>query len=238
MSEYYIASCMFTAQFPELSLKIQDYIASKPDIEIVRCCIPNYRVEANTNRIPESNAQNAWKQLPVSRVFQPGDTVISVCHNCTNIVEEWRGVPVISLWEMIDRDPLFPFPDYRGMEVTVQDCWRTRERRKEQDALRSLLRKMNIRYIENDRNHENTDFCGSTLYREQPAKNSTLAPRHYVEQAQGKFTAHTPEEQTAIMQDYCRRYQTDTVVCYCHYCLEGLLQGNKNGRHIADLLFK
>ena len=131
---------------------------------------------------------------------------------------------------MIDRDPLFPFPDYRGLEVTVQDCWRTRERRKEQDAVRSLLRKMNIRYMENDRNHENTDFCGSTLYREQPAKNSTLAPRHYVEQARGKFTAHTLEEQTAIMQDYCRRYQTDTVVCYCHYCLEGLLQGSQKPR--------
>ena len=110
MSRYYIASCMFTAQFPEISLLIQKYINSKPDIEIVRCCIPDYRVEHNTERITKSNVQSAWKQLPVSNVFQPEDTVISVCHNCTNIVEEWRGAKVISLWEMIDRDPLFPFP--------------------------------------------------------------------------------------------------------------------------------
>lgn len=238
MSCYYIASCMFTAQFPEISLLIQNYIKSKPDIKIVRCCIPDYRVEHNTERITKSNVQSAWRQLPVSNVFQPEDTVISVCHNCTNIVEEWRGAKVISLWEMIDCDPLFPFPDYNGLEVTVQDCWRTRERRNEQNAVRSLLRKMNTKYIEADKNHEQTDFCGSTLYREQPAKNSKLAPRHYVEQARGKFINHTREEQLAIMQDYCRQYQTDMVVCYCHYCLEGLLQGNVNGQHIAGLLFK
>lgn len=115
MTDYYIASCMFTAQFPELSLKIQNYIKSKPEVKLVRCCIPDYRVEYNTNRIANPEVQDAWKQLPVSEVFQPGDTVISVCHNCTNIVEEWRaGVTAVSLWEFIDRDPSF-----------VSRLWRT-----------------------------------------------------------------------------------------------------------------
>lgn len=96
---------------------------------------------------------------------------------------------------------------------------------------------MNIRYVEAEKNHEKTDFCGSTLYRAQPAKNPKFAPKHYIEPAQGKFQDHTPEEQSAIMQDHCRQYKTDTVVCCCHYCLEGLLQGGVNGLHIADLLF-
>lgn len=209
MSGYYIASCMFTAQFPEISMRMQNYIRSKSDIEIVRCCIPGYRVEHNTERIAGDDVRNAWKELPVSQVFQPEDRVISVCHNCTNIVEEWRGAKVLSLWEMIDQDPSFQFPDYGGMEVTVQDCWRTRERRSEQDAVRSLLTKMNIRYVEAEKHHGETDFCGSTLYREQPA----------------------------IMEDYCRQFHTDMVVCYCHYCLEGLIQGKVNGRHIGELLF-
>lgn len=39
------------------------------------------------------------------------------------------------------------------------------------------------------------------------------------------------------MKEYCKRYKTDTVVCYCHYCLEGLLAGVKNGIHLAELLF-
>lgn len=238
MSKYYIASCMFTAKLPTISLKIQDYINTKPDIKLVRCCIPNYKVNFNTNRISNSIVQNAWMQLPVSATFQPNDTVISVCHNCTNIVDEWRGAKVLSLWEMIDQDPSFSFPNYNGLEVTVQDCWRTRERREEQDAVRGLLRKMNIRYVEARKNHEETDFCGSTLYREQPEKNSKLAPKHYVEEAAGKFITHSTEDQIKIMKTYCGQYRTNTVVCYCHYCLEGLLQGNIDGRHIAELLFQ
>lgn len=152
MAYYYVASCMFTANFPKTSFMIQNYIKSKSDIKIVRCCIPNYKVEYNTRRISECAVQNEWKQLPVSKVFQPGDTVISVCHNCTNIVEEWRvGTKAISLWEVIDHDPVFPFPDYNGLEVTIQDCWRTRERRSEQEAVRSILRKMNIKFVETKR---------------------------------------------------------------------------------------
>lgn len=238
MANYYVASCLFTARFPETSLRIQNYIRTKPDIKTVRCCIPNFKVDFNTNRIPSPSVRQAWEQLPVSEVFQSDDTVISVCHNCTNIVEEWRaGTKAVSLWEIIDRDPSFVFPDYDGMEVTVQDCWRTRERRSEQDAVRSLLEKMNIRFVEARQNHAETEFCGSTLYREQPVKNARLAPKHYVEQAQGKFLPHTPEEQAVIMQDYCRQFKTDAVVCYCHYCLEGLQQGGVNGLHIANLLF-
>ena len=126
MANYYVASCLFTARFPETSLRIQNYIRTKPDIKTVRCCIPNFKVEHNTNRIPSPSVRQVWEQLPVSEVFQSDDTVISVCHNCTNIVEEWRaGTKAVSLWEIIDRDPSFVFPDYDGLEVTVQDCWRT-----------------------------------------------------------------------------------------------------------------
>ena len=238
VKKYYIASCLFTARFPETSLKIQNYIRTKSDIDIVRCCIPNYKVQFNTERIPENKTQNAWQNLPVTADFQPKDTVYSVCHNCTNIVSEcYPDVNVVSLWELIDDDDKFVYPDYSGLKVTLQDCWRTRERKKEQNAVRSLLRKMNIEYIEIAENRMNTNFCGSTLYRSQPAKNPKYAPKHYIEQAKGKFLPHTPAEQIAIMQKYCKQYTTKTVVCYCHYCLEGLLQGNVDGRHIADLLF-
>lgn len=39
------------------------------------------------------------------------------------------------------------------------------------------------------------------------------------------------------MKEYCSHYQTETVICYCHYCLEGLPQGGADGRHIAQLIF-
>lgn len=177
-------------------------------------------------------------QCRKQRIFSPGMR----CGHCAttariSLRNPSPGVAVHSLWELIDQDADFLFPDYHGMQVTVQDCWRSRERMEEQDAVRSLLHKMNIAYVEAREHHADTDFCGATLYRPQVARNPKLAPKHYVEGAVGKFQPHTPEEQEAIMQEYCRQFTTKTVVCYCHYCLEGLQMGQADGWHIAELLF-
>lgn len=217
---------------------MQEYVSSKSEIELVRCCIPNFRTKENTDRIKDEIARTGWSRLPQSASFSSEDTIYSICPNCTNILsEQYEGIRTISLWEFIDQDKDFVFPDYHGIKATIQDCWRTREQRAEQDAVRSLLAKMNIDVVELTDNYEKTEFCGSTLYREQPAKNALYAPKHYVEQAAGKFQPHSEEEQIRIMKEYCSRYTTDIVVCYCHYCLEGLIQGGVDGRHIAHLLF-
>lgn len=237
MSSYYIASCLFTARYPDVSLAIQNYIRSRGDIRMVRCCIPNFKATSSENRIMAGGARSSWLELPYSADLKPGDTVYSLCHNCTNIVDEQNeGVHALSLWELVDGDPAFIYPDYSGLRVTLQDCWRTRDRRGEQEAVRSILRKMNIEFLEAREHHESTDFCGSTLYREQRVQNALYAPKHYVEQAAGKFLPHTEEEQLAIMRDYCDQFTTDTVVCYCHYCLEGLIQGGVDGRHLSHML--
>ena len=237
-SEYYIASCVFTSQFPELSLRIQDYIRQRWGFQVVRCCVPKYKLQEFTDRMPEGKLRNAWSDLQDSGCFESGDTVYSLCHNCNNIIEEMHpGVSVHSLWELIDRDESFCFSDYSGLTVTVQDCWRAKDRIGEQNAVRSLLRKMNIQYVEAPEHHDSTEFCGMSLYRPQPPRNPKLAPKHYVEQAAGKFIPHSQEEQVQLMQDYCRQFKTKTVICYCHYCLEGLLAGSVDGKHIAQLLF-
>lgn len=160
---YYIAGCVFTAKYPQLSKKIQDYVASSSD---------------------------------------------------------------------------FSFPDYSGLLVTIQDCWRMRDRSATHDAVRSILSKMNIEYVEIPMNREKADFCGTFLYRPQVERNPKLAPKHYKEHIDGLFLPHTEEEQIRLMQEYCKQYETDMVVCYCHYCLEGLLAGGVNGKHIAELLFE
>lgn len=235
---YYIASCVFTSKYPELSKKIQDYVATKTGIHIVRCCVPGWKKQIYEEKMPEGELAERWKNLPQSQVFVPEDEVWSLCPNCMNISEEWRGIKAVhSLWELIDQDDDFSFPDYSGMRVTVQDCWRMKERTSTHEAVRSILSKMNIEYIENPMNRENADFCGSSLYRPQVVRNPKLAPKHYRDGAEGLFVPHTEEEQIQIMQDYCKHYKTDMVVCYCHYCLEGLLQGGVDGKHIAELLF-
>lgn len=51
--DYYIASCMFTAKYPELSSKIQDYVASLGKMQTVRCCVPGWKEKLYEEKMPE-----------------------------------------------------------------------------------------------------------------------------------------------------------------------------------------
>ena len=238
MAEYYIASCVFTSQFPELSRRIQDYVRDRFGFTVVRCCVPKYKLREFEEKMPEGSFRECWSSLPDSGLFSEGDRVYSLCHNCNNIIEEMHpGVRVRSLWELIDSDPAFSFPDYHGLKAYVQDCWRSRDRKDEQDAVRHLLGKMGIEVMEIAESRGQTSFCGASLYRAQPPRNPKLAPKHYVEGAAGKFIPHSPEEQMVIMREYCRQFGHDKTVCYCHYCYEGLQIGGADASHLAQLLF-
>lgn len=236
---YYIASCVFTAKYPELSSRIQEYVELSSNLSIVRCCVPGWKKQIYEDKMPEGIFSENWKKIPQSQAFESEDAIWSLCPNCMNITEEWRNVKEVhSLWELIDSDKDFPFPDHSGMRVTLQDCWRMRDRNATHDAVRSLLTKMNIEYIEIPMNREKADFCGKSLYRPQVDRNPKLAPKHYKENIEGLFEEHSEEEQIQIMKEYCSQYKTEAVVCYCHYCLEGLLAGGVNGIHMAELLFQ
>lgn len=235
---YYIASCIFTSKFPELSRIIQAYIQERFQMPIVRCCVPNYKLEHFTEQMPK-DYQKDWSEMPDCADFQPGDMVYSLCHNCSAVIEETKpGVQVRSIWELILEDEDFSYPDYHGEEITIQDCWRSKERIEEQEAVRQILKKINFKIHELKENHEQTDFCGISLYQPAPPRNIKLAPKRFVENAQGKFLPHTEEEKEALMKDYCKQIETERIVAYCHYCLDGLLLGGADAIHLAHLLFQ
>lgn len=235
---FYIMGCVFTSKFPELSKTIQEYIHSKHHIQIVRCCVPNYKVQSFREQINTAYRQN-WDAIPACADFALGDTVYSICHNCTAILEETKPeVNIKSIWELILDDEDFVYPDYHGQTVTLQDCWRARDRAEEQDTVRKLLRKMNLNVRELPENRMDTEFCGVSLYRPAPQRNLEMAPNRFVKNAAGKFVSHTKEEQIALMQDYCKRFDGEKVVAYCHYCVEGLQLGGADVKHLASLLFE
>ncbi|MDE7169408.1 MAG: hypothetical protein K2N67_04350 [Mucispirillum sp.] len=234
---YYIASCVFSERHPKLSEKIIEYVSARHNIPIVRCCTPKYKLKEFENKMEEP-VKERWIGLPDTAKWQEGDIAYSICHNCCNIAEEYyKGVKALSLWELILSDKDFKYPDYSGMEAFIQDCWRSKERHSEQLAVRALLEKMNIKYDEIQENFGKANFCGNSLYRPQPSRNPALAPKYYKDGAVGLFEPHTYEEQIAVMKDYCRRFDNKDVICYCHYCLEGLETGRAEGFHIAQLLF-
>ncbi|MBQ8090192.1 MAG: hypothetical protein IJ233_05575 [Pyramidobacter sp.] len=234
---YYIASCVFTRAYPTLSFKIQNYVRARGGVEIVRCCVPKYKLNEFTEQMPPER-RDGWSELPDSADFQPDDTVWSLCHNCSAIIEEQKpGVNVRSLWKLILEDDDFAYPDMNGREMFVQDCWRARDRADEQAAVRGILRRMNVRVLELDERGEKTEFCGVSLLRPPPPRNLKMAPKRFVENAPGKFLPHSPEEQRRIMTEYAARFAGKEVADYCHYCHEGLLMGGAKAFHLAELLF-
>lgn len=72
---YYITSCVFTSRFPELSQRIQDYVTKRFGFEIVRCCVPSYKLSFFEERMPEGELRECWKALPDSGMFKEGDIV-------------------------------------------------------------------------------------------------------------------------------------------------------------------
>lgn len=237
-SDFYIASCVFTAKYPALSQKVQQYMKDTYHVQVVRCCTPKYKLAKYENLMPDTY-RDAWCSLPDSGAFEKDCKVYSICHNCTDILQETKPlVPVESIWEAILADQSFHYPDYHGKEMAVQDCWRSYDNRMEQEAVRQLLRKMNIQIVELPNNFEKADFCGTTLYAPCVTRNAVLAPHRFVENAAGKFVAHSEEEQRTLMQTYCRQLPTRDIVTYCHYCQTGLELGGANAVHLASLLFE
>lgn len=237
MQKFYVASCVFTEEYPALSFKIKNYVTEKFNLPVIRCCVANYKVKEFENRMPE-NIRADWRRIEHYRKFPAGSTMVSLCHNCAAIFEE-RHPEILrqSLWELILEDKNFKYPNYGGEKITVQDCWRQKENRAEQNAARELLRRMNFEIVELEENFEKTKFCGYSLYQPQPPRNPKLAPKRFFYGAQGLFQEHTQAEKETLMREYCAKISTEKVAAYCHYCVRGLKLGGKSAFHLAQLLF-
>lgn len=212
MSTIYYPSCKFTAFSPESSAEISRILAKRYGYVIAGCCR-----EAHTSMTAD-------------------DTAVTVCNTCAAICSEDSSAHVVSLWEILDADPDFPLPDFHGEAMTLQDCWRSCDRPGTQQAVRNLLKKMNVSVVEMKENRQNTRFCGATLYHPCPAPNARFAPNRFVQNAEGMFQPHTEEEIQALMEEHCAQITTDKVVCYCVPCTKGIRQGGKQGLHLLDMI--
>ncbi len=140
MRKVFLPGCKVCARFKPQSDKLKAYLEQKEGVQTVGCCKAFCSQAA------------------------PADTAVVICNNCAAIMEESSAVRQIEfVWNIIDNDPDFPFPDYHGERIIVQDCWRAHEKRYVQDAVRSLMRKMNIVPVELPNNYEKADFCGADL---------------------------------------------------------------------------
>ena len=209
----YLPSCNFTRTCPEASAKIKAFMARKSDVRVAGCCRPEQ------------------KKLTAE------DTVLAICQSCEAITREVSPqAKVLSLWEYAIKDADFPWPDFHGEEMTLQDCWRARNNPALLDAVRTCMERMNLRTVEMAENREHTTFDGVWLHQPVRPGNLAIAPNYFGE-IREKYAQPLPEEeQQARMREWAQQYTTERVAAYCNACLRGIRMGGARGVHLMELM--
>ncbi|AKN32625.1 hypothetical protein Ccar_17935 [Clostridium carboxidivorans P7] len=147
--------------------------------------------------------------------LESGTQVINTCAGCDRRYRElYNGISTKSLWEILAESNSFPFPDYKGMKMSIHDACPTRTEERVHSAIRELLKKMNIEIIEPKNTRTKAICCGDSFY-------GTLS----VELIKEKMKKRSDE------------IPCDNVVVYCVSCIKAMHIGGKKPHYIIDLLF-
>jgi len=192
MKKVYAPGCALIIYKPELGRKVLDFLNS--DLgnidEHLICC----RHEPNLDK---------------------GTQIINTCAGCDKRFRElYEGITTISLWEVLAESKTFPFPDYKGKEMSILDACPTRDQDRIHNAVRVLLKRMNIIVIEPEKTRTKGTCCGDSFY--------------------GVLPVEQVKEQ---MKKRAQEMPVEDVVVYCVSCSKSMYIGGKKPRYLVDLLF-
>jgi Fe-S oxidoreductase len=141
--------------------------------------------------------------------------ILNVCPGCNKrFGHNYDMTTTISLWEILAEADFFPFPDYKGMHMSIIDACPTRGEEKIHIAIRKLLTRMNILLVEPKNTGTRSTCCGDSFY--------GLIPVEKVKELMISRTSEMP---------------VDDVVVYCVSCIKSVYIGGKKPRYLVDLLF-
>lgn len=147
--------------------------------------------------------------------LENGTKIINTCAGCDRRYRElYDGISTVSLWEVLAESKTFPFPDYKGMEMSVLDACPTRSEERVHNAIRALLERMNIKVVEPEKTKKNGTCCGDSFY--------GILPVEQVKEQMKKRAFEMPVENVAV---------------YCVSCVKSMYIGGKKPKYIIDLLF-
>ncbi len=147
--------------------------------------------------------------------LDPDTCIVTPCSTCNNRYRTlYKDCTTQYLLETIARSTTFEFPDYGGVEMSIQDTCSGRTDDLYLSTIRTLLEKMNIRVVEAEKSGKKGKCCGQVFY--------------------GKLPLEKVENQMRLRAEEmpCR-----DVVVYCTSCIQGMALGGKRPRYILDLLF-
>jgi len=145
----------------------------------------------------------------------PETEIINVCPGCDKrFGNDYKDISTVSLWEILAGSDFFPFPDYKGQQMSILDACPTRDDTRVHKAIRAILHKMNIVLVEPKHTGTGSTCCGDSFY--------GLIAVEKVKVQMIKRTSEMPLED---------------VVVYCVSCVKSVFIGGKRPRYLIDLLF-
>lgn len=188
---YFNPGCALSIYKPEMENKIFKFLNENyGEIQLHKiCCHHNPQLEA-------------------------GSLIINVCAGCDRRFRSlYEGISTISLWEVLDGLSTFPYPDYKGLKMSVHDACPVREKPQVHQAVRNLLGKMNIDVVE-------TEFCGTRSI----CCGDDFYPKIPIEQVHQQ------------MKKRADSMPCNEVCVYCVSCIKSMYIGGKAPRYLIDLL--
>mgnify|MGYP002514278845 CR=1 FL=1 len=155
------------------------------------------------------------------------DVGLVLCQACRQQLQP--KIRVKTIWEYIDEDKDFIFPDYHHQKMYIQDCFRDKDHPEVHQAVRNLCKKMNIDLVEIKDNKENSTYCGTLHF---------TSSHPILEMHPDTKLSKLPEElQIQVMSDYCSQFSEDyPIIVDCNRCLRGIKMANKTGVHLLNLI--
>ena len=143
-----------------------------------------------------------------------GSTIINNCAGCDRRFRSmYDGVNTISLWEILDSIENLPVPDHSGLILSVHDSCSYRPKPQVHTAVRSLLKKMNVKIVESQFSGTNSICCGDNFYPKLPIEK--------VNEFQKMRAGQMPCQNVAV---------------YCVSCIKSMTIGGKTAHYMVDLL--
>ena len=147
--------------------------------------------------------------------LEEGTCIITPCTTCNNRYRTlYKDCTSSYFLATLAESETFPFPDYHGISMSIQDTCSGRTDELYLNAIRKLLKRMNINIVEAEKSGKRGKCCGSVLYGKSPI-----------------------EKVEAYMKKRAQEMPEEDVVVYCASCIQGISLGNKRARFIIDLLF-
>lgn len=192
MEYVYVPGCALMLYKPQLAEKLKQYIEAEYGAmeTLLTCC---------------------FKQ----QALKPETCIITPCSTCDKRYKSlYKDCSTVYFLDVLAHSDSFPFPDYGGVEMSIQDTCSGRTDEKYLHAIRLLLERMNIRLVEAERSGKRGKCCGQVFY--------------------GKLPVEKVEEK---MRERAQEMPCEDVVVYCSSCIQSMSVGGKRPRFIIDLLF-